>query len=150
MASLIGIANPNYKHGRVNTPIYRVWKSMKRRCTCGCDAAYPRYGGRGIIVCPAWSRSFAAFLADMGERPAGMMIDRIDNDGPYCPFNCRWANRTDQSNNMRSNVRITFQGETLTVAEWARKMGISYTCLIQRIRKLGWPAARALIEPINR
>lgn len=90
-------------HGYNGTPTYAVWSMMIQRCTNPKNVDYPNYGGRGITVCPEW-RKFAAFLADMGEKPAGLTIDRTDNDGNYEPGNCRWATRLQQSHNRRCSI----------------------------------------------
>lgn len=84
------------KHGYHNTPTYHSWRSMKKRCYQKAHDSYPRYGGRGIQVCAEWKDSFETFLADMGVKPAGMSLDRIDPDGDYEPANCRWATFRDQ------------------------------------------------------
>lgn len=133
------------KHGMCFTPTYESWSAMKFRCTNPNHVAFPQYGGRGIKICPQWNK-FENFLADMGERPNGKTLDRIDANGDYTPENCRWATRKEQSRNIRTNHVLTFLGQTLTLAEWSERTGFNYTTLKERLRR-GWTTERTLTSP---
>ena len=135
------------KHGMSGTPTYRIWKAMRVRCHNPRQASYPRYGGRGITVCQRWN-DFANFLADMGERPPGCSIDRINNDGNYEPGNCRWASPQTQADNSRRPTMLTFDGKTMSLSAWARHLGINVTTLLERLEK--WPREEALSRPKSR
>lgn len=112
---------------------YRIWEGLKNRCRNPRNRAYKYYGGRGITVCERWL-DFDNFLRDMGLPPKEGSLDRINNDGNYEPGNCRWATIREQANNKRSNIRLTFQGNTLTLAEWAKRLDIPRTTLVRRYR----------------
>lgn len=136
------------KHGHAprggNSKTYRIWSSMVARCTIPSATGYDRYGAVGISVCERW-RDFERFLADMGECPPRHEIDRFpDIDGHYEPGNCRWATRSEQMQN-RSNAHwITFNGEKLSVTQWAARLGINKSSLYERLKR--WPVERALTE----
>lgn len=126
------------------SPEYAIWSSMKARCCNPRGTQYAYYGGRGIRVCDRWLHSFKNFLSDMGRRPTPQhSIDRINNDGDYEPGNCRWATRKEQARNQRSNVRLTYNGQTLCLAEWAERLGIHRATLRSRL-KTGWPIEEAV------
>ncbi len=124
---------------------YQAWGGMRDRCLNTADKRYADYGGRGITICERWD-SFRNFLADMGEKPAGLTLGRKDNDGSYSPENCRWETWRQQQNNRRSNCLKTMEGRTQTVAQWAREFGVPRGRVYQRLQR-GWSTRRALTEP---
>jgi hypothetical protein len=126
----------------MRTPTYTAWNNMIARCYRPSFEQFKDYGGRGIRVCDAW-RTFKGFYADMGSKPAGLTLDRIDNDGNYEPGNCRWVAMAMQQSNRRNNRRITFAGKTMTVARWSRETGISEETLRRRVLA-GMPAHEVL------
>lgn len=136
-------AHPNFKHGHdYRSPTYRTWKVMRNRCERPADRHYSDYGGRGIKVCERW-RKFANFLADMGERPAGMTIERIDNAKGYEPGNCKWATRHEQDRNRRDNRVLEIDGERLILLDACRKYGRNFDSVRDRLNR-GWSVERAL------
>lgn len=138
----------NRKHGQTKsnhtkaTREYSTWCGVIQRCTNPNNPFFEYYGGRGITVCERW-RDFSAFYADMGNRPDGTSIDRIDNNKGYEPGNCRWVDKVAQQNNLRSNRKIEFNGKTQSVSMWARELGIKVGCLRTRISR-GWDPQEAL------
>jgi len=136
----------NQTHGMSSSPEYRAWRTMISRCKNPNASAYKNYGGRGISVCQRWVESFENFLSDMGRRPSGLSIDRINNDGNYEPGNCRWATRTEQARNSRMAKPLTFRGETMCFSAWAERTGIHWLTLYKRIKR-GWSVEKALVTP---
>lgn len=118
-------------------PLYPVWHSMKARCTNPNNPSWHRYGGRGISVCARWSEygtGFQNFLADMGERPQGFTLDRIDNNKGYNPENCRWTTRKQQQWNMEATRSVTIGGVEYVVAEVAYRYGFKPDTLFVRAK----------------
>jgi hypothetical protein len=122
---------------------------MIDRCTNKNNIKYPKYGGRGIIVCERW-RTFENFLVDMGEKPEGKTLDRINNDGIYEPSNVRWATPKQQANNRSNNIKITHNGKTLTASEWAARLGSKNRCLVSLRLRQGWSEEKAVTTPSQR
>ena len=140
------VARAPKKHGRGKStdPTYRVWQKIKERCH---GTGHHRYSERGIKMCDLWRNDFAAFLADMGERPNQKhSIERIDNDGDYEPGNCRWATQREQMANVSYNRNITVGGETLHLTEWARRLGTSASAVFYRLQR-GWTEEEAVTTP---
>lgn len=131
-------------HGMRSTREYWCWRDIKARCNKSDHPGYQNYGGRGIKVCERWRDSFENFFADMGLKPfEGASIGRINNDGDYTPDNCRWETPEQQQNNRRNCRYITYQGDTLTLTQWARRIGVHKNTLAARLKK-GWPLAKAM------
>lgn len=138
----------NFRHGLKDTPEYRAWSQAKGRCSNPKLRNFHIYGGRGIRVCERWN-DFLVFLADMGPRPSDKhSLDRIDGNGDYCPENCRWATIEQQANNTSTNRFVTMNGETLTIAQWARRTGLQAGTIQFRLAH-GWEPERAL-GPLTR
>jgi len=130
------------------TPEYQTWADMCSRCRNPRHKLWHVYGGRGITVCDRWlgENGFQNFFEDMGPRPAKLSLDRINNDGNYEPANCRWATNVQQANNTSLVHYLTFNGETMTITEWARQTGLGVPTIFTR-RRLGWPVEKILTTP---
>lgn len=139
-------------HGLCDRPESVIWHGLTSRCFSPNNAAFDRYGGRGITVCERWRGpyGFANFLSDMGPRPSpAHSIERIDNNGNYEPTNCVWATSVQQGRNKRNNHVIEYNGESLCLSAWAERLGIQGGTLLHRIRS-GWPIEKALTTPVDR
>lgn len=134
-------------HGLTNTSAFKLWSSMIMRCTNPNDKSFPRYGGRGIKVCERWMK-FENFLADMGDRPNGLTLDRIDNSGIYEPSNCRWATATEQSRNKRNNRVIAISGRSQCLTDWAKEVGVNEVTVQSRLAR-GWTDFDAIFKPVQ-
>lgn len=130
-------------HGMSHTPTHNTWLGIKKRCANSSAQNYYLYGGRNIGVCKRWAK-FENFLKDMGKKPVGKSIDRINVNKGYSPKNCRWATIEQQMNNKRNNVFITYKNKTLSIAQWSRITGINYSTLRQRIIVYRWDVKKAL------
>lgn len=141
------------KHGHNNrektSETYKSWQGMIQRCTNPKNKHYHCYGGRGIIICKRWLE-FENFLEDMGERPEGYQIDRINNNRNYCKSNCRWVTSKENNRNRRDNIFITYKNKTQLLIEWAEETGIPYRTLWNRIVLLGWSIERALTTSVRK
>jgi hypothetical protein len=119
------------------TPGHTSYSSMMSRCHLPSHKAFHRYGGRGIKVCESWKKGFVNFHKDMGDRPEGMTLERIDLNGDYEPSNCKWASRQEQQNNTCTNKFVIRDGQSLTIAQLARKQGVHYETLYSRLKRAG-------------
>lgn len=149
------------KHGNTSngviSPTYHSWSSMRSRCSSQKSRCFHRYGGRGITVCDRWN-DFRNFLSDMGERPVGTTLHRIDNDKGYSPDNCKWATPKEQMSNrsvpkfrkpksrrLPNNRLIKIGDETLALVEWSERTGIKANTILCRHRR-GWPPEKLLMK----
>ena len=135
-------------HGMSKDRLYYIYYGMRRRCYNPNAIDFPRYGGRGIKICEDWLHSFECFKewAFSNGYDESLSIDRIDCNGDYCPENCRWTDLKTQHNNTRKNHYVTYEGETLTISQWAERYGINKITLQSRLCKYGWSVERALTK----
>ncbi|HEX9639809.1 MAG TPA: hypothetical protein VGB13_00690, partial [Candidatus Krumholzibacteria bacterium] len=143
----------NRKHGATSrdgkSREYHSWDAMRSRCYRRTDPVFKWYGRRGIKVCARWRDNFSAFLEDMGPRPVGTSLDRIDNEGNYTPSNCRWATHAEQSRNKRSQRLLTVNGETKCIQDWAKEAGLYWSTIDSRLSR-GWSPEDAVSKTKRR
>lgn len=138
----------SHKKGKIR--LYRIWQDMKQRCTNQNNKNYKNYGARGISVCDEWKNSYTSFKewAMNNGYAENLSIDRIDVNGNYEPSNCKWSTQEDQANNMRTNRLISFNGETLTLSQWRKRLGFKRGVLEYRL-KHGWDLEDAFYTPVK-
>lgn len=135
-------------HGATETREFKTWVSMRQRCENERHKSYKDYGARGIKVCARW-QAFANFLADMGPKPAGASLDRIDNERGYAPENCRWTDMRTQSNNRRSSLTLTINGVTKTYAQWEHDACLRPGTVSVRLNQ-GWQDSDVLLPSMRK
>lgn len=136
-------------HGMKNTRLYSLWNAMKSRCNNPKVKSYERYGGRGIQVCEEWEKSFLSFYEwsiNNGYKD-NLSIDRINNDGNYCPENCRWIPFEEQCNNRRSNIVFEYNGEKHNLMQWCKLLNLDYKFIHNRIYRMKWDFEKAINTP---
>lgn len=139
-----------YDSDKVTRKIHSIWHGMKCRCNTASSGSYERYGSKGVKVCKEWENNFYAFYnwSLANGYADGLTIDRIDSDGDYEPSNCRWVDYVLQANNRKTNVRLCYNGESHTIAEWSNLLNISRNVLYNR-KKKGWSDEKTLTTPIK-
>lgn len=143
--SSIFISLSKIKHGKSGTRIYNIYGKIKQRCLNVKDPKYYCYGGRGISICDEWKNDFKAFYdwAISNGYADNLTIDRIDVNGNYEPFNCRWVTLKEQANNKQNTLFVNYQGKTHTLLEWSKILNIKYDTLHGRLKDYGWNTERA-------
>lgn len=136
------ITRKNMTHNLIDCASYKTWQAMKTRCLNPNSSSYKNYGDRNITICDKWM-SFEGFFEDMGERPNGYSLDRIDNNKGYSKDNCRWATPAEQNRNTRQNKFLTKNGKTMCMRDWSNETGIPYPTIQDRVRR-GWSDDRVL------
>lgn len=144
------IAQRNKTHGMTESRLYNIWHGIKARCYRPQSNQFYRYGARGISMCPEWRDDFSTFAewALSNGYSDNLSIDRIDNDGIYCPSNCRWVDVKTQCNNKSTNRLLTANGETHTVSEWSAILGINDSTLCARLDR-GWSEEKTINTPLK-
>lgn len=137
-------------HGLHGTPTYITYHAMIQRCCNENNPNYDRYGGRGICVCDRWLESFESFVLDMGIRPDGLEIDRIDNNKGYSKDNCRWTSKKTNNRNRNSCNMIFYNGETKSLTEWCEVLHLPRKQISARVNRLKWSISRAFEQPIKK
>jgi hypothetical protein len=144
------VVHPAYElHGGSGTPEYKAWKGMLARCYLESTPGFENWGGRGIRVCGRWLTSFGDFLADVGHRPSGHSLDRIDVDGNYEPGNVRWATRAEQARNTRAVSKVEFRGVQMSLPDFAEAIGMNKASVAARLRR-GWSLEEVASTPARR
>lgn len=138
------------KHGMTGTRIYNIWKDMKKRCYCKSRKDYSRYGGRGITVCKEWQEFIPFYNWAMNNGYTdNLTIDRIDVNGNYEPSNCRWVTTKEQANNKRNNHFVAFNGETMTIAQCGKKIGMCENTIRKRIKSEHFTETEVFSKPLQ-
>ena len=135
----------HFVHGKRHTRLYGIWSNMKTRCFNHNDPHFERWGGRGITVCDEWKNDFKSFYdwaMSHGYRD-DLTIDRIDNDGNYCPENCRWVSHEEQNRNKRNVRLITHKGKTQTIGQWTKELNLGKETIRERLKR-GWSETEAI------
>ena len=144
-----GCGRYSSKYGLIKKiPEYRIWTDIKTRCYNKNHSSYSNYGGRGIKMCDRWLESFDNFFEDMGKRPSKKYtLDRINNDGNYEKYNCRWATQSQQCRNQRRNHLITHNNKTQTLIDWVEELNLDYNLLERRLNHNKWSFEKAISTP---
>jgi hypothetical protein len=147
-SSRLTIGDKATTHGKSKSPEYVSWRAMKDRCYGASHSEYKRYGALGIKVCERWINSFANFFEDMGPRPHGHSLERINPSKNYEPVNCKWADVYEQANNKKNTRKIEYKGASKSVTQWSREVGLKTATLSARLNR-GWPVEKALFSGVR-
>lgn len=146
-----GRFHKKYENSKVGEALYSAWSGMMHRCYDTNHHKYSSYGARGIKICNEWQNNYDVFYnwAINNGYKLGLWLERINNNGNYCPENCRWATRKEQMRNTRRTKYIHYQGEMLCLAEWCENLNLCYSTIINRLNR-GWSIERAFETPTNK